>query len=512
MASPNHRIRQREGRLRFLSRRKIRVAKYKSLILTASLLLAAPTLSVGAQETTPARQSIAPISILSSTKENDGLLGPVRRVRTETAKITNNSGKPVEEPRALLEATTYDIKGNRVDNAYYPAVVNSDAPAGREEYKRDDKGNLIETIRRDNDGSILSTERYTYEFDEAGNWIKMVTSIAVFEAGKVTFEPIEVTYRTITYYYNQTAAAKIADHSSSPTVNAATTNAAPDAARFTGKSETKGATQPSAAGTVALESRAAEKIEPAQPSILPILSKDKTTGSNNDVISSGATRSKLPPLMVAGAVQKPGNLDLFTPLGLRESLMITGGTTERAGRILYVVRSSGSSSSPCAGQPSCPDSNLIESYERKAAEEGRIHLTRPLQGGDLVYVPEASVAFVAGAIERPDVIALQGDLTVLKAVQSLGGTLAGAQRERVRLLRLLPDGASSQEFIINLTEIEEGRAGDVILQPGDVVVVPSIQGDDKTQSLGALLKRLALRAQPITTIGTSSPVDVTERP
>ena len=53
------------------------------------------------------------------------------------------------------------------------------------------------------DGSLLSREIYKYEFDFAGNWSKMTTSVAVIEGGRVTFEPTEVTYRFIMYYLDE---------------------------------------------------------------------------------------------------------------------------------------------------------------------------------------------------------------------------------------------------------------------------------------------------------------------
>jgi len=77
------------------------------------------------------------------------------------------------------------------------------SPLGKEQYSYDDKGNIVETIVRGDDGSILGREKYEYDFDELGNWKKMTTSIAVYEDGKLSFEPIEVTYRTIAYYYNK---------------------------------------------------------------------------------------------------------------------------------------------------------------------------------------------------------------------------------------------------------------------------------------------------------------------
>jgi len=77
---------------------------------------------------------------------------------------------------------------------------------GKEEYQYDDKGNIIEMTLKATDGSVLSKERYEYEFDEVGNWKKMTSALAVYENGRLGYEPTEVTYRTITYYYRQSVA------------------------------------------------------------------------------------------------------------------------------------------------------------------------------------------------------------------------------------------------------------------------------------------------------------------
>ena len=53
------------------------------------------------------------------------------------------------------------------------------------------------------DGSVLSKESYKYESDQLGNWTRMSCSVAVFENGKISFEPTGITYRTISYYYSQ---------------------------------------------------------------------------------------------------------------------------------------------------------------------------------------------------------------------------------------------------------------------------------------------------------------------
>jgi Flp pilus assembly protein TadD len=141
----------------------------------------------------------AAVTILDSTKEQDGLTGSVRRVRTESAKLELQGEKLVEGPRQLLEITTYGPRGNRAENVSYPSASSL---VGKEEYKYDDKGNIVEMTLRDESGMILSREAYDYEFDRFGNWTKMVTNLLVFEGGTLKHEPIEVTYRTLTYYFD----------------------------------------------------------------------------------------------------------------------------------------------------------------------------------------------------------------------------------------------------------------------------------------------------------------------
>jgi hypothetical protein len=143
------------------------------------------------------------ITVLDSTKDQDGLVGSVRRVKTETAKIELKDGRAVEGLPQLVEITTYGIKGNRIENTSYPIEV---GPVGKEEYKYDERGNITEMTVRDDHGAIISREAYSYEFDKFGNWTKMVTSLVVFENGELKREPTEVTSRTITYYFDDTVA------------------------------------------------------------------------------------------------------------------------------------------------------------------------------------------------------------------------------------------------------------------------------------------------------------------
>jgi TonB family protein len=140
-------------------------------------------------------------TVIESDRVKDGFVGPVRRVRTETVKLSSEGGSLIEGKRALLEVVAYDVRGNKVENQYFP--VTGATPTGKENYKYDDKGNISEMTLLNDNGELAGKEIYKYEFDFLGNWNKMTTAVAVVDAGKITFEPAEVTYRSIMYYLDE---------------------------------------------------------------------------------------------------------------------------------------------------------------------------------------------------------------------------------------------------------------------------------------------------------------------
>jgi TonB family protein len=188
--------------------------KRTSTVWASALLLLALTTCAQAQSNTaaapnsfqPARASAAtaPAAPADSERVRDGLLGPVRRVRTETAKLLSKNGSLVEQPRVLLEVAAYDLKGAKIENAYFP--LSGETLTGKESYKYDEKGNISEMTLQNTDGTLLSKETYAYEYDMVGNWTRMTTNVAVVSGGKLSFEPVEVTYRTITYYLDENLA------------------------------------------------------------------------------------------------------------------------------------------------------------------------------------------------------------------------------------------------------------------------------------------------------------------
>src|SRR5215213_5125389 len=168
-----------------------------------ALCLLVLSTAANAQSNATARAGNTPavMPVAETDRSRDGLIGPVRRVRTELAKLQNTDGRQAESKPVVVEIVAYDIKGNKVENQYFP--IAGATLTGKEVYKYDEKGNISEMTMLNADGSLLSKETYKYEFDFLGNWNRMTTSVAVVDSRGITFEPTEVTYRSIMYYLDE---------------------------------------------------------------------------------------------------------------------------------------------------------------------------------------------------------------------------------------------------------------------------------------------------------------------
>lgn len=191
-------------------------------LITLGLMVSSAVAFAQSNLTAKAGNTPAAGPAVESDRSRDGLIGPVRRVRTEVAKLSSADGRQAEGKHAVVEVVAYDIKGNKIENQYFP--IAGATLTGKEVYKYDDKGNISEMTLLNPDGTLLSKEIYKYEFDFAGNWNKMTTSVAMVDSRGITFEPTEVTYRSIMYYLDENMVRMVTPGTaSSAATNAATT-------------------------------------------------------------------------------------------------------------------------------------------------------------------------------------------------------------------------------------------------------------------------------------------------
>lgn len=103
-------------------------------------------------------------------RERAGLIGPVRTVRVETARVSDVSGQFVEGKRALAQFDSFDEKGNVVGSS----VFNPDGSPNRKlgwGYTYDTKGRETERTFLNAEGAL--TSRAVSVYDEQGRKVEM---------------------------------------------------------------------------------------------------------------------------------------------------------------------------------------------------------------------------------------------------------------------------------------------------------------------------------------------------
>jgi antitoxin component YwqK of YwqJK toxin-antitoxin module len=114
--------------------------------------------------------------------QKEGLIGPVRTVRIETAQFSNQSSQWIEGPRELSAGITYDVRGNKTE-------VTGSAFVGKTLYIYNAQGDLTETLSYSPDGSL--SERTVYTYDAKGNLMETVS-----------YAPDGSSHRKTVYTYN----------------------------------------------------------------------------------------------------------------------------------------------------------------------------------------------------------------------------------------------------------------------------------------------------------------------
>jgi protein involved in polysaccharide export with SLBB domain len=93
-------------------------------------------------------------------------------------------------------------------------------------------------------------------------------------------------------------------------------------------------------------------------------------------------------------------------------------------------------------------------------------LDTPARPRDVVVVPEAGQVGVYGWVARPGSFSITPGMTALGAIASAGGAMFSSSAEVKRVV-----GSARLSIRVDLAEVESGKAADVPILAGDVVVV-----------------------------------------
>ncbi len=167
---------------------------------------------------------------------------------------------------------------------------------------------------------------------------------------------------------------------------------------------------------------------------------------------------------VLGAVGQPGQFELIGPTTLLEVIAQAGGMTAQAMNELYIYRQGAD------GRES------IISVRLDDLASGRQEFNVVLQPKDIVSIPIDVMlnVFVYGEVRTPGVIPYLSSkkITLLQAVAQAGGPTEWAKKSKVMIKRKDKKTGKEMEIRVNLKNMISGKISDIVLEEGDVVIVP----------------------------------------
>ena len=159
---------------------------------------------------------------------------------------------------------------------------------------------------------------------------------------------------------------------------------------------------------------------------------------------------------VVGQVKSPGTYDYLSKQRLMDVLALVGGLADNAGRTVQIRRIG-----------SMPDEHGMFIVDLdKLVNEGMTELNIEINGGDVIYVPEAGVFFVDGAVRRPGSYRIKQKMVLREALMAAGGLASYANKDTVVLIRQKGNGDRE------LTEIDVQKAdgSELEIKDRDVII------------------------------------------
>ena len=168
---------------------------------------------------------------------------------------------------------------------------------------------------------------------------------------------------------------------------------------------------------------------------------------------------------VIGAVGRPGMYELVGPTSLLQIIAQAGGLTAQAMNELFVYRQ---------GKDGKQTRIVIKLEDLLI--NGNQDLNIELQPKDVITVPidQTLNVFVYGEVNTPGAIPYLNSkkITLLQAIAQAGGTTQWAKKTRVMIKRKDRKTGKEMKIRVNLKRMINNTIADIVLEEGDVVIVP----------------------------------------
>lgn len=199
---------------------------------------------------------------------------------------------------------------------------------------------------------------------------------------------------------------------------------------------------------------------------------------------------------IVGAVNTAGVHQIRGRETLIDALSKVGGVRPEAGPIVRIVRKAEWDPIPLkeATRDAATGASVVEIDLESLLNNTAPDKNIALLPNDVISVPTAGLVYVVGEVAKTGGLPLakNGGVTVMEALSACGGVLRTGAPSRARVLRLNATTQTREDVPVNVKKIMDGKAKDMTLLAGDILVVPDSSG-----------KRMTARAiEMLITIGT----------
>jgi polysaccharide export outer membrane protein len=166
------------------------------------------------------------------------------------------------------------------------------------------------------------------------------------------------------------------------------------------------------------------------------------------------------PVNVVGEVEKPGIYYLKGPTTLMDIMAQAGWMTREAGNEIIITRHESGTDGETRQIQIAKDDLLT----------GGSKFNPRLQTGDVITVGPKQYFYIRGEVTKPGQYPLVDRPTLMKAVSIAEGLTPYAKKKGIEVNRSV--NGKQTKLVFDLKAIEERKAEDILLLPGDVVIVP----------------------------------------
>ena len=222
------------------------------------------------------------------------------------------------------------------------------------------------------------------------------------------------------------------------------------------------------------EQKAAEEIKAAYADLI-----------KNPIITVRVIERSTQPVYLLGAVRTPQRFQLQRDVHLIELLFISGGVTDRASGDIQIF-------SPIPA--TCIDSRPGVESETEATRSplrvikildlmaGGAGANPVIRSGDLVTVMAAEPVYVTGGVVSPQGINFRDQLTLTRAIATVGGLTSNARGSEIHIYRR-KQGLTEQNVIkADYNAIKKQKQPDVPLVAYDIIEVPQSSGSSGSRT------------------------------